>query len=60
MSKVKIFIRKVKSEVKKAMGKTIDTCKDILTNKETRLIIGLSLIGIGVALTSSVYMKIPN
>lgn len=60
MDKIRGVFRKMKSGVKKYMSKTIDACKEVLSNKESRLVVGLSFIGLGVALTMSVYMKIPN
>lgn len=60
MDKIRSVCKKVKSGVRRFMDKTVNTCRDLLSSKENRLVVGLTLIDIGVALTASVYIKIPN
>lgn len=52
-------IKKSLKGVKRYMEEKVQVCKKILVNDKNRLIIGLSLIGLGAGLVVSVYMPIP-
>lgn len=53
-------IKKGLKGVKRYMEEKVQVCKKILVNDKNRLIIGLSLIGLGAGLVVSVYMPLPE
>lgn len=57
---MKKFVKRITKGVKKVMNIPKDICKEIVNNKEARLVLGLVLLGIGSALVGSVYIPIPK
>lgn len=60
---MKNFVKRIAKGVKKVMDVPKDICKEIVNNKEARLVLGMICIGIGcvgIALVGSVYMPIPK
>lgn len=57
---MKKFVKRIAKGVKKVMDVPKDICKEIVNNKEARLVLGMVFLGIGVALTGSVYIPIPK
>ena len=55
---MKNFVKRIAKGVKKVMNVPKDIYKEIVNNKEARLVLGM--ICIGVALVGSVYMPIPE
>ena len=60
---MKNFVKRIAKGVKKVMNVPKDIYKEIVNDKEARLVLGMICIGIGcvgVALVGSVYMPIPE
>lgn len=57
---MKKFVKRIAKGVKKVMDVPKDICKEIVNNKEARLVLGLVLLGMGAALVGSVYIPIPK
>lgn len=57
---MKKFVKRIAKGVKKVMNVPKDIYKEIVNNKEARLVLGLVLLGIGTALVGSVYIPIPE
>lgn len=57
---MKNFVKRIAKGVKKVMDVPKDICKEIVNNKEARLVLGLVLLGMGAALVGSVYIPIPK
>lgn len=57
---MKKFVKRIAKGVKKVMDVPKDICKEIVNNKEARLVLGLVLLGMGAALVGSVYVPIPK
>lgn len=53
-------IKNLGKKVKKYMNEKVEACKEFISNDKNRLIIGLVMIGTGVGLVASVYIKVPN
>lgn len=53
------MLRKIGKGIKKFVNDKIQACKEVLINDKNRLIIGLIMIGAGVGLVASVYIKVP-
>lgn len=54
------LIKKAGRSIKRFMDEKINTCKEILSSAQNRLVIGLVLIGTGVGFVASAYMRIPK
>lgn len=60
---MKNFVKRIAKGVKKVMNVPKDIYKEIVNNKEARLVLGIICVGIGVTgigLVGSVYMPIPE
>ena len=60
---MKNFVKRIAKGVKKVMNVPKDMYKEIVNNKEARLVLGIICVGIGVTgigLVGSVYMPIPE
>lgn len=57
---MKKFVKRIAKGVKKVMDVPKDIYKEIVNNKEARLVLGMILTGIGIALVGSVYIPIPK
>lgn len=57
---MKKFVKRITKGVKKVMNIPKDIYKEIVNNKEARVVLGLVLLGIGAALVGSVYIPIPE
>ena len=57
------MLRKIGKGIKKFVNNKIQTCKEVLTDAQNRLVIGLVIlgagIGIGGGLIASAYLKVP-
>ena len=57
------MFRKIGKGIKKFVSDKIQTCKEVLTEAQNRLVIGLVIlgagIGIGGGLIASAYLKVP-
>lgn len=53
------ILRKAGRGIKKFMSEKINTCKEILSSAQNRLVIGLVMIGTGVGFVVSAYIKAP-
>lgn len=49
-------MKKIFKGVKKAMATKINECKEILSDAQNRLILGLMLTGLGIGLVASAYL----
>lgn len=47
-------------EIKRYMNEKVEACKEILTNAENRLILGLIFVGLGGGLIASAYIHTPS
>lgn len=54
------ILQKAGRGVKKFMSEKINTCKEILSSAQNRLIIGLVMIGTGVGFVASAYIRVPK
>lgn len=54
------ILQKAGRGVKKFMSEKINTCKEILSSAQNRLIIGLVMIGTGVGFVASPYIRVPK
>ena len=54
------ILQKAGRGVKKFMSEKINTCKEILSSAQNRLIIGLVMIGPGVGFVASAYIRVPK
>lgn len=60
---MKNFVKRIAKGVKKVMDIPKDICKEIVNNKEARVVLGMICVGIGcvgIGLIASVYMPIPQ
>lgn len=53
-------MKKIFKEVKRIMNEKIKVCKDVLTSKENRAVVGIIVIGLGVGLVVSAYIPMPS
>ena len=54
------FLKKAGRGIKRFMNEKINTCKEILSSAQNRLVIGLVLVGAGVGFVASAYMRVPE
>lgn len=54
------ILRNAGRGVKKFMSEKINTCQEILSSAQNRLIIGLVMIGAGVGFVASAYIRVPK
>lgn len=54
------MFRKLRKGIKKFMNEKIETCKEILSNAQNRLIVGLIFLGLGGGLIASAYIHVNN
>ena len=54
------ILQKAGRGVKKFMSEKINTCKEILSSAQNRLIIGLVMIGTGVGFVAYAYIRVPK
>lgn len=52
-------VKKARWGIKKIMNEKINTCKEILSSAQNRLVIGVIMIGMGVGFVISAYIKAP-
>jgi hypothetical protein len=52
-------IKKGLKGVKRFMEEKVRVCKNVIRDDKNRLIIGLTLVGLGIGLVASVYMRPP-
>lgn len=60
---MKKFVKRIAKGVKKVMDVPKDICKEIVNNKEARVVLGTILVGLGVAgigLIASAYLPAPK
>lgn len=53
------MLRKIGKGIKRFMGEKIQACKEVLSSDKYRLTIGLVMVGAGMGLVASVYLKVP-
>lgn len=53
-------IMKAGRGIKRFMNEKINTCKELLSSSQNRLVIGLVLVGAGVGFVASAYMHVPK
>lgn len=53
-------IKNVGKRVKKYMEEKVEVCKEFIRDDKNRLIMSLVMIGTGVGLFASVYIKVPQ
>ena len=54
------MFRKIGKGIRRFMSDKIDACKEILSNAQNRLILGLIFMGVGTGLVLSAYIKVEN
>lgn len=57
---MKNMFKKVTKGVKKMLELPMEFAKEIMEDKEKRLLLGLIFMGVGGALLASVYIKVPQ
>lgn len=57
---MKKMFKKVTKGVKKMLELPMEFAKEIIEDKEKRLLLGLIFMGVGGALLASVYIKVPQ
>lgn len=54
------ILRKAGRGIRGLMSEKINTCKDILSSAQNRLVLGLVMIGTGVGFVTSAYIRVPK
>lgn len=54
------ILRKAGRGIRRFMSEKINTCKDILSSTQSRLVLGLVMIGTGVGFVASAYTRVPK
>lgn len=60
IKKVFYILRKAGRGIRRFMSEKINTCKDILSSAQNRLVLGLVMIGTGVGFVASAYIRVPK
>lgn len=53
-------LRKIGNGIKKFVKEKVETCKEILSSAQNRLILGLIATGVGVGLITSAYIRVQD
>lgn len=57
---LKQVVHKFRKGIKNFMNEKVETYKEILSNSQNRLILGLILLGMGSGLVASAYIHVPQ
>ena len=55
-----VMLKKIRRGIKHFMKERVQVCKEVLSNAENRLVLGLILLGTGGGLVASAYIRVPS